>query len=342
MNDADDDMPTEEVEEGAPAWMATFADLMSLLMCFFVLLLSFSEMDLEKYKQVAGSMKLAFGVQKQVKAEEIPKADSVVMKEFSPGRPEPTVIRSVLQQTVDDSRPVPRMQSAMPTAAVEAEVEALATRLREALDLEVETGTVELVAEDYGVKLRIRDEDAFPSGSAALQPAFVPVLDKLVGVLNDGAGHVIVSGHTDDVPIRTEVYPSNWVLSSARAASVVHHLAQARLEDPTRIEIRAYAETRPLMPNDSRAHRASNRRVEIDIGVAASGGGWPVIPVRVALRHDCPRLSVSDTRAAPCRSAPRWSRSARTCRIWCLVDARDALVRRGCRPRAQRPQPPAA
>jgi len=63
MSDQDDDAPEEEVEEGAPAWLATFADLMSLLMCFFVLLLSFSEMDIQKYKQVAGSMKFAFGVQ---------------------------------------------------------------------------------------------------------------------------------------------------------------------------------------------------------------------------------------------------------------------------------------
>ena len=264
----DADAPEEQAEEGAPAWMATFADLMSLLMCFFVLLLSFSEIDLEKYKQVAGSMKMAFGVQREIKADQIPKAESVIMREFSPGRPEFSVVPEIRQSTADDSRPVPRVAAALPAADLVA-VEALAERLREALGAEVEAGTVEIDREDYGVRLKIRDEDAFPSGSADLQPEFVPVLDKLVGVLNEDAGQVIVSGHTDDLPIRTEVYPSNWVLSSARAASVVHHLAEAELDDPTRIEIRAYADTRPLVANDTPERRAANRRVEIDIAVAS-------------------------------------------------------------------------
>ena len=264
---AEEGPPKEEAEEGAPAWMATFADLMSLLMCFFVLLLSFSEIDLQKYKQVAGSMKFAFGVQREIRADEIPKAESVIAREFTPGNPQPTVIPEIRQSTADDSRPVPRAEAALPAGDIVA-IEELAQRLREVLGVEVEQGTVELELEDYGVRLKIRDEDAFPSGSADIQPAFIPVLDKLVGVLNERAGQVIVSGHTDDVPIRTAVYPSNWVLSSARAASVVHHLAEADLDDPTRIEIRAYADTRPVVANDTGANRATNRRVEIDIGVA--------------------------------------------------------------------------
>jgi len=260
-----DGPPPEEVEEGAPAWLATFADLMSLLMCFFVLLLSFSEIDLQKYKQVAGSMKDAFGVQREVSSDEIPKAESVIMKEFSPGRPEPTVLPSVRQQTRDDSRAMGRPSAALPAADATSVAE-LAERLREVLGGEITAGTVELRAEDYGVRLRIRDEDAFPSGSAELQPGFLPVLDKMVGVLNEKAGRIIVSGHTDSMPIDTAVYPSNWVLSSARAASVVHQLAKARLTDPTRVEIRAYADTRPVVANDSAQNRAKNRRVEIDIG----------------------------------------------------------------------------
>lgn len=260
-----DDAPEEEVEEGAPAWMATFADLMSLLMCFFVLLLSFSEIDLEKYKQVAGSMKAAFGIQRDVVADEIPKAESVVKQEFSPGKPEPTVIPSVRQQTQDDTRPVPRLAAA--TEAETADLKRLQARLREVLGEEIDAGVVDVLAEDYGVRLRISDDDAFPSASATLQPTFVPVLDKLADTLDEEGAHVVVSGHTDDLPISTETYPSNWVLSSARAASVVHHLAKARLADPERIEIRAYAATRPLAPNDSPENRAKNRRVEIDIAL---------------------------------------------------------------------------
>ncbi|WP_394204850.1 flagellar motor protein MotB [Shewanella waksmanii] len=84
---------------GAPKWLATFADLMSLLMCFFVLLLAFSEMDVMKFKQIAGSMKYAFGVQNKVEVKDIPKGTSVIALEFRPGRPEPTPIEIINQQT---------------------------------------------------------------------------------------------------------------------------------------------------------------------------------------------------------------------------------------------------
>lgn len=87
--------------EGLPAWMGTFADLMSLLMCFFVLLLSFSEMDVLKFKQIAGSMKYAFGVQSLLEVKDIPKGTSVIAQEFTPGRPDPTPIEVIMQQTID-------------------------------------------------------------------------------------------------------------------------------------------------------------------------------------------------------------------------------------------------
>ncbi len=89
---------------GLPAWLATFADLMSLLMCFFVLLLSFSEMDVQKYKRVAGSMQFAFGVQREIDAKQIPKGTSVVAKEFSPGKPVPTPMPSVRQMTTSEMK----------------------------------------------------------------------------------------------------------------------------------------------------------------------------------------------------------------------------------------------
>ena len=262
---SDDGAPEEEVEEGAPSWMATFADLMSLLMCFFVLLLSFSEIDMQKYKQVAGSMSDAFGVQRDIPADQIPKADSVVKQEFAPGKPEFTPIRTVRQNTHEDRMKQPRLSAAKLMDPLQ--VERLQERLRQALQEEIDTGIIEMLNEDYGVKVRVRDKDAFPSGSARLQAEFMLVLDKLAGALGTEDGRVVVSGHTDDVPIDTAVYPSNWVLSSARAASVVHYLAEGELSDPDRIEIRAYAESRPLVPNDTPENRAKNRRVEIDVAL---------------------------------------------------------------------------
>jgi len=95
------DEPCKCPPEGLPGWMGTFADLMSLLMCFFVLLLSFSEMDVLKFKQIAGSMKNAFGVQSLLKVKDIPKGTSVIAQEFTPGKPQPTPIEVIMQQTID-------------------------------------------------------------------------------------------------------------------------------------------------------------------------------------------------------------------------------------------------
>ncbi|MGB1702976.1 MAG: flagellar motor protein MotB, partial [Cycloclasticus sp.] len=91
-------------EEGLPAWMGTFADLMSLLMCFFVLLLSMATMDANRFKKMAESLNDAFGVQREVIAYEIVKGTSVVAQHFSPAAGEPTIIDEVRQQTTDSER----------------------------------------------------------------------------------------------------------------------------------------------------------------------------------------------------------------------------------------------
>lgn len=259
----DDDNECEECESGAPAWMATFADLMSLLMCFFVLLLSFSEMDIQKYKQVAGSMKFAFGVQRKVEADTIPRGTSVIKQEFSPGKPSPSVIPVMKQQTADDSRDELRVN-----ASVSPEVQDLLARIEEGLKEEIDEDVLEIVVFSDSVMIRIREADAFPSGSAQLQPGFRPILDKLEGLLEEKEeNRIIVSGHTDNMPISTSLYPSNWVLSAARAASVVHYLSEVRSVDPGRIEIRAFADTQPVSDNDTPENRAKNRRIEINISV---------------------------------------------------------------------------
>ena len=99
------DQPEEDEEQvTGSGWLATFADLMSLLMCFFVLMLSFSEMDVLKYKQVAGSMREAFGVQNEVKVKDIPKGTSIIAQEFSPGTPRATPLNEIWQKTTDESR----------------------------------------------------------------------------------------------------------------------------------------------------------------------------------------------------------------------------------------------
>lgn len=258
----DDDSECEECEPGAPAWLATFADLMSLLMCFFVLLLSFSEMDLLKYKLVGGSMKDAFGVQRVIKSDTIPRGTSVIKQEFSPGKPEPTVMKVMQQESEDDTRDELKVNTSMSE-----EVEELLDRIRGSLQEEIDNEMLEILVSSDSVMIRVREADSFPSGSAMLQSGFMPVLDKLQSLLDETEGRIIVAGHTDNIPISTSIYQSNWVLSAARAASVVHYLSEIRLTDPSRIEIRAFSDTQPVAENDTPENRAKNRRIEINISV---------------------------------------------------------------------------
>ena len=191
----------QDEEEGSAGWIMTFADLMSLLMCFFVLLLSFSEMDIQKYKQVAGSMKDAFGIQREVKSDIIPKGTSMITDRFSPGKPDPNVLINEMRQDTSDDL---LENLAMEENDFSEQANDLATLLTEVLNEEIEEGILDIILEGNNVSIRIREKDSFPSGSAELNAAFFPVLDKVARVLNQSAGQIIVGGHTDHIPITTK------------------------------------------------------------------------------------------------------------------------------------------
>jgi len=266
-------------EEGLPPWLATFADLMSLLMCFFVLLLSFAEMDVLKYKQVAGAMKMAFGVQRDVIATEIPKGTSVIAQQYSPGKPiEVTPLEIMREKSTDDtktnldftdstSRNDQSLADAEAMAAQHAQQMAKeeAEELKQELASAIGDGLIEIEGFNDRVLIRIREKGSFGSGKANLKPAFEPILEQIAQVLNQRDGHFIIAGHTDDIPIETNKFRSNWDLSAKRAATVVHFFIQRGDIDPERMEIRAHSDNQPLVPNDSWENRAQNRRVEISV-----------------------------------------------------------------------------
>ncbi|MEH6358284.1 MAG: flagellar motor protein MotB [Pseudomonadales bacterium] len=302
MSDEVEDCP--ECPAGIPAWMATFADLMSLLMCFFVLLLSFSEMDLLKYKQLAGSMSAAFGVQNQINVKDIPKGTSIIAQEFSPGKPDPTPINEIRQSTTDVTKNtldikiddtgtsesglgIDRRQE-IPDAVLtdEAtkdlivaklkklinETEDDARALAKALKKEISTGKVDVETRGRRIIIRVREQGSFLSGSAELRRQFVPVMASVRGVLKNVNGNISVEGHTDSVPIATHVFRSNWDLSSARALSVAHELFKGGVLDTNRFMVTGFAAAKPLVKNDTVANRARNRRVEIVVQQALDKG----------------------------------------------------------------------
>ena len=272
---SEEESSAEEVEEGAPAWVMTFADLMSLLMCFFVLLLAFSEMDVQKFKTLSGSMKQAFGVQRVVKADEIPKGTSIVANEFSPGIPQPTPFKIVQQETSDDTKEnlqfnegsdgeSKNIAQQMYQAAIES-IREEAEKLVEDLKEEIETGMLEVEWSETEITVRLKEKSTFNSGEAKLKSSSFQIIDRVSKSLNKIDGNIIVAGHSDNVPINTYQYRSNWELSAARAANVVHHLTKKNRVDQNRVQMRAHAETKPLVPNDTWENRARNRRVEIII-----------------------------------------------------------------------------
>ncbi len=271
---------------GLPPWMGTFADLMSLLMCFFVLLLSFAEMDAMKFKRLAGSMAQAFGVQTRLNVTDIPKGTSIIAQEFSPGRPEPTPINEIWQKTDDmsamslevdcnDEYDIEqgdegadagvKLQVKQKLEELVKETEQDAYDLAEALHAQIMGGEIEIETAGRKIIIRIREKGSFISGSAEMKPEYRDVMHEVQSVLVLKPGSILVQGHTDNIPIRTARFRSNWDLSSARAVSVTHELLKDDLIKPSRFEVSGKADTQPLVPNTSSANRIRNRRVEIVI-----------------------------------------------------------------------------
>ncbi len=287
---------------GLPAWMGTFADLMSLLMCFFVLLLSFSEMDVLKFKQIAGSMKFAFGVQNKIEVKDIPKGTSIIAQEFRPGKPEPTPIEVIQQQTMEMTQQMLEFQAGDETSAggrqeqrgterggqsqntedalsqqaleqakqdledaAQEQVNELVKKIAEQLEQQIQDGAIEMESLGQQVIIRIRENGSFPSGSAFLQPKFRPIMREIGELLNTVPGEIMVSGNTDNQGVDSELFSSNWELSSKRAVAIAHELIKVPNFDPTRLVVAGHADTRPLVPNTNALNRRRNRRVEIAI-----------------------------------------------------------------------------
>lgn len=262
-----DQAPEAAPKAGLPPWMATFADLMTLLMCFFVLMLSFSEMDVAKFKQLAGSMKEAFGVQAEIEVKTIPKGTSIIAQEFSPGTPKQTILNEVRQFTVSsslNSLDVGQKERVRELERQEQRAERQAEALRQALRQEIENGTLLIRRESTNVIVQILEKDSFPSGSAELEIEFLPTLAKIGRLLQPLYGAIAVAGHTDNVPISNSQYRSNWDLSAARAATVVQQLLDTGI-DPERVMVSGYADTQPRAPNDTATNRALNRRIDITL-----------------------------------------------------------------------------
>lgn len=289
---AEEDCDCPVCVPGLPAYMGTFADLMSLLMCFFVLLLSFSEMDALKFKRLAGELREAFGVQTAVNASDPPKGTSVIARHFSPSIPEPTPINEVRQKTSDitksslevmcqdevvqqeeaqndqgeQSRKITPDAPASETEETSKKAEdKAAMQVAQLLQDEIAQGQIEIETVGMKIIIRIQQKGAFSSGSDYIDDRFLPVIDKIREALVTIPGRISVEGHTDDIPVKGGRFRSNWSLSTARAVAFAEELFVAPELDESRFQVVGHGSQQPLVPNTDAESRARNRRVEIII-----------------------------------------------------------------------------
>ncbi len=236
-----------DCEEGAPAWMATFSDMATLLLTFFVLLLSFAELNVKEFREMLGSIREAFGVQFVTRG--------------------PVEAMNTTPVELNDVPASPLVPISDPASKTLREVKAW---IREH-DLQED---VEVELTERGILVRVRDRVLFDTGSSSLGPDAEPVLRRIAELAKELGTPVAVEGHTDDRPIRTSRFPSNWELSTGRAASVVRWFIEEAGLPPERLRAAGFADTRPVVPNDSSEQRSRNRRVEFVFeGGEGNGGG---------------------------------------------------------------------
>ncbi len=237
--------PIESDENtGAPEWMATFADLVTLLMCFFVLLFAMSTIQEETFKELIQSLKSALGVQ------QVPET----------GTREGLVIPTTVADTPQDKKDDRAMDEA--GAMVQKEVEDIVSDVKELVMFNKLGGNVKVEENEDGAVITISDALLFGPGDAAMNQAGEPVMVKIAKVLAQFSYPITVAGHTDNIPINTAKYPSNWELSAVRASDVVRFLISQGVH-PALLSAVGRAEFTPIADNKTVKGRAKNRRVEI-------------------------------------------------------------------------------
>lgn len=234
-------------EDNTGGWLVTYADLMTLLLTFFILLFSISSMNLQKFKKAVSSIQVSLGERtpsvdllKLIDEEEQPDTLSV-----APAKEDPSAEKKIALEDI----------IGLKSKDIYRDVQHFVQKRRL---------SNHIVASMEGSKviIRITGKILFPSGLAELNPKAGPILDDIAAIAKRyPLHHVRIEGHSDNVPISTEQFPSNWELSAVRATTVLRYLIGKGI-DPHRLTATGYGSLFPLLPNTTETNRARNRRVE--------------------------------------------------------------------------------
>ncbi|WP_027338699.1 flagellar motor protein MotB [Halonatronum saccharophilum] len=218
-------------DEGSNAdWMTTYGDMMTLLLAFFVLLYSFSSIDASKFQMVMDGLQGKLGV--------LPGGRTVTRAEL-------------IEMGLDSSSPSNR------------QFNELNNKINQYIELEGLEEQISVEEDDKGLVIRFSGKVLFGLGSSQIKDNAKPVLSMISGLIKSLPNDVAVEGHTDNWPINSSRYPSNWELSTARATNVVRYFIEENNINPSRLSAAGYSEYRPIRANDTSQNRALNRRVDV-------------------------------------------------------------------------------
>jgi chemotaxis protein MotB len=255
------------------AWAIPYGDLVTLLFALFTVMYAMSSVNEGKFRVLSDAMIAAFnGAPKSMQPlnigdKEPGKGGDKPLVGISPT----TLMKIKEQKTSSGAGTVSPLPIRRGVADSGGALIRLEREVQDAMQALIDAKLVTVRRENMWLEIEINTDILFTSGSGAFSPAAEPVLDKLAEVLKPFPNPIRVEGHTDDRPIRTSAFPSNWELSAARAASVVHQFTKQGI-DPLRLEIVGFGEFRPRQANDTSEGRNANRRVAILVLEAVSPG----------------------------------------------------------------------
>jgi len=293
-----------EEHVNAEAWAIPYGDLVTLLFALFTVMYAVSSVNEGKFRVLSDSMIAAFnGVPKSMQP--------VNIGDKQPGKGgdkqlvgvTPTVFIKIRDQKfTPDGQLTPRdptkTEGSPPSAELPGALIRMERQVQDAMQALIDAKLVTVRRESMWLEIEINADILFPSGAGEFSTAAEPVLDKLAEVLKPFPNPIRVEGHTDDRPIRTAAFPSNWELSAARAASVVHQFTKQGI-DPLRLEIVGFGEFHPRQPNDSNEGRNANRRVAILVLEAVAPGA----PLTVRATDQTPQVAAPGVETADSGSA---------------------------------------
>jgi chemotaxis protein MotB len=265
--------------EDTAKWLCTFNDLMTLLLTFFVLILSMSSLDAKKVKDFQQAILDGLGLMEAGQGYEETIIDKLfdikeigkklkVFKNLLPGSKDETKVNDLLMA---DDRPDIQMKDFYVIKEegrdqlYKKEMEHVFNQFKEVIDESFFQPGITVIKEKRGSVLRLKDNVLFNPGMAEIKDEKNPLLAKVASVLKETHLYAYVEGHTDSTPIHTSTYPSNWELSVARSVSVVEYLVNNYSAAPEKFRVTGYGATMPIVPNNTPNNRSKNRRIDIII-----------------------------------------------------------------------------